>query len=88
MVSKEIAVSQSIVDYFNSNFTDDDCFITADTPLRTIKKLDSIALLELILFLEEEFDLSIPDDDVTLENFHSAATIADYIAGRVASSRN
>jgi acyl carrier protein len=33
--------------------------------------LDSTGILELITFIEEEFNVSFPDDDLTSENFDS-----------------
>lgn len=37
--------------------------------------MDSLGIMKLILFLEENFQIKISDDDLTLENFKSIETI-------------
>ncbi|MBM3789199.1 MAG: acyl carrier protein [Acidobacteria bacterium] len=41
--------------------------------------LDSIEALRLALGLEREFDIGIPDADLTADLFRSIGTLADYI---------
>jgi acyl carrier protein len=86
MTTQSAYVTDTIVDYLNMNFTGDGVNISTSTSLRSIKSLDSIRLLELILFLEEAFAISIADEDVTLENFYSVATVSEYVAQRGAAS--
>ena len=45
--------------------------------------IDSLTLVELLSQLEETFGLSIPIDDLELENFRSIASIARLVAQRV-----
>ncbi len=42
--------------------------------------LDSAGLMELMIWYEAEFGLSIPQDDFTLENFGSVDQMTDYLA--------
>ena len=42
--------------------------------------LDSIALVQLIVFLEEEAGVRIPDQEVTPDNFDSVKRIAEFVA--------
>jgi acyl carrier protein len=42
--------------------------------------LDSPALLELILWFENEFDLEIDQDELTVENFGTIDAMASYAA--------
>jgi acyl carrier protein len=58
---------------------------TADTPLlgRGVG-LDSVEALALALGLEREFDISIPDADLTVELFESLGALADYVARQAA----
>lgn len=37
--------------------------------------MDSLGIMKLILFMEENFQIKISDDDLTLENFKSIETI-------------
>jgi acyl carrier protein len=41
--------------------------------------LDSLALVELLSYIEEEFGAEISLDDVEIEDFHSIARIAEYV---------
>jgi acyl carrier protein len=42
--------------------------------------LDSVEAVALILSLEQEFGISIPDDELTVDLFKSVSTLANYIA--------
>lgn len=46
--------------------------------------LDSVAILRLVAALEEEFDVEIEDNVLRPELFKSVATLAAYMASRVA----
>ncbi|MFC4304483.1 acyl carrier protein [Cohnella boryungensis] len=41
--------------------------------------LDSVAFLNLIVNLEREFSIAIPDDDLLFDNFRTVALIEDYL---------
>ena len=41
--------------------------------------LDSLALVELLAYIEKEFEAEISLDDVEIEKFHSIAKIAEYV---------
>jgi acyl carrier protein len=45
--------------------------------------LDSIAILGLVVGLEDEFDLEIPDTDVVIDNFDSLDSISRYVVRRL-----
>lgn len=58
--------------------------LAMDEPLyRTEAGFDSIALMEFILRLEDEFGISIPDEDLDPEIFHSINTIVTYMLRRI-----
>lgn len=42
--------------------------------------MTSIDMVELMLGVEAEFDIGIPAGDITLQNFRSAAAIAELVA--------
>ena len=46
--------------------------------------IDSMALLKVLLFVEQEFGFWVPDDDLIEPNVASATTLARYVAGRLA----
>ena len=41
--------------------------------------IDSMGIMRLVAFLETEFGVSVPPEDVTIENFETPQTIADYV---------
>jgi acyl carrier protein len=41
--------------------------------------LDSLGVLQLVLFIEEQFGVEVPDEDVVFENFQSVSAIAEYL---------
>ena len=44
--------------------------------------LDSTGILELVTFIEEEFNVSFPDDDLTSENFDSIDRVVSILERR------
>lgn len=44
--------------------------------------LDSAGIMELIVWYEDRFDLSIDQDDLTIENFGTVNAMADYLSRR------
>lgn len=43
--------------------------------------IDSLALVELLFAIEREFSVSLPLDDLEIENFRSVSRISEVIAG-------
>ena len=48
--------------------------------------IDSMGIMRLVAFLESEFDVSVPPEDVTIEHFESARTISQYVQSSRAGS--
>jgi acyl carrier protein len=59
-----------------------DVDVMPDTPLLETGLLDSMGLVGLVRFLEQEFGIEIPDEDMGPELFESPAALAGYIARR------
>jgi acyl carrier protein len=61
-----------------------DVNIQPDDPLLSGNdRFDSFALMELVLRLEDTFDIHIPDQDLDLSIFHSVATLSAYVRVRL-----
>ncbi|NMO13933.1 acyl carrier protein [Pyxidicoccus fallax] len=60
--------------------------IGADDGLQSVIGLDSVGFLELRVICEDEFKVSISDEDFNSENFRTVNQIATLIAGLKASS--
>ncbi len=59
-----------------------------DTPL--IGKglgLDSVRIIELVVGLEEEFDLFFDDSEMSMEIFENIVKIAEYISGKLGNKK-
>lgn len=53
--------------------------LSLDTELLTSGLLDSLGILQLTVFLGEEYGIEIGDEDFTLENFGSVRTLVAFI---------
>jgi acyl carrier protein len=50
--------------------------------------LDSVETLALVVSLEEEFEMSIPDDELTVDLFKNVGTLTDYIMHALSNRTN
>lgn len=58
--------------------------IDARTPLLgALPELDSMAVLELIVVLEERFEITVEDADVSAEAFETLASLTDLVQSRL-----
>ena len=57
--------------------------VSADEPLIG-NFVDSVDVLNLILFIEERYDIHIQDDEVTPENFETISHLAALVARKLA----
>jgi acyl carrier protein len=53
--------------------------LAEDEPLFSSGTIDSFAIAQIGVFIEVEFDLYIPDPDLTVENMDTVGQIADRI---------
>ncbi len=56
--------------------------VNPDTPLVSSRILDSLAVLQLVTFLEESFGISIEDDELVAQNFDSVSHMAAMVAAK------
>lgn len=61
--------------FFNSDRSD----IPLDLSLVEEGVVDSYGIIDLIEFLESQFDVAVPDEDITKENFGSINKMTEYI---------
>lgn len=54
--------------------------LSDETDLIESGVIDSLALVELLFALEQEFSISLPFDTLDIESFRSIRTIAEHIA--------
>lgn len=57
--------------------------LDAEQSLTEAGVLDSMGVLELIMFIEERFGITVPDEDTLPENLDSVSRIVRYVGDRV-----
>jgi acyl carrier protein len=56
--------------------------ISVDDEIVLDGTVDSLGVTRLVDFLETEFGIAVPPEDVTIDNFRSIATMAEYVRSR------
>ena len=59
----------------------DEADVTADTHLMKDLEADSLDAVEIIMAIEDEFEIEVPDEDA--EKFQSVADIVKYVEERI-----
>jgi acyl carrier protein len=62
---------------------DDSLTIDENENLLVTGVLDSLALMRLVMHLEDTYDIEIPPSEITLENFASLTTMTGYLENRL-----
>lgn len=71
-----------VLDYVKDEYLEDeDQEITVDTPLITGGIVDSFSMVSLKRFLENKYQISIPDDKATPESFDTVNSIVELVKG-------
>lgn len=63
-----------------------DLTIADDTDLLASGLLDSLSVMSLVFFVEQELAIQIPAEDITIEHFESLAAIEAYLVARGAAT--
>ena len=53
--------------------------VSPDDDLVASGVLDSLGLMQLVLFIDEKLSIHIPDEDVVIDNFRTVRILADYL---------
>lgn len=57
--------------------------VTPDYPLIGQQVLDSLGILQVVSFLESEFDVEVEDDELVADNFVSIAAITKLVESKL-----
>jgi acyl carrier protein len=73
-----------IIDYISQELVSDQELLPlhADTPLMDSNIIDSMAFLNLVMFLEDQFGITVADTDLTRDNFDTVNAICAYVRSR------
>ena len=72
---REYVIENLLVGDEEAEFSDDQSFLETGM-------IDSTGILEVILFLENEFDLEISDEEMVPENLDSVASIGRFVLSK------
>ncbi len=81
---QQMDTHQRIRNYLTENFlfSGNGFSLDDDASLLDTGIVDSTGVLEVILFVEETFEIEVADEDVTPDNFDSVNRIAAYVASK------
>jgi len=69
--------------YISSQILDKPGFsLKNDTPLLESRILNSLSLLKLVVYLEKEFGIVVPADELVPENFKTIDAICNYLQSK------
>lgn len=66
-ISEDLLVGQS------------DLALEADENILTSGLIDSLGIMRVVTFIEDEFGIAIPPEDVTIEHFRTVQHLANYL---------
>lgn len=76
-MSTEAKVREYILDNFL--FTDDQNALSSEDSFMNKGIVDSTGMLEIIYFIEDEFEMSVDDEEMVPENLDSVNNIVEFI---------
>ena len=82
-------IEQKIKDYILREFLSDETDLMLDSDLPLIQQgiVDSLGILQLVSFIEEEFNIKIAPEDVVLENFAMVNAIKKLVIAKLPSAQ-
>jgi acyl carrier protein len=72
-------IKEIVFEYLQKRYPDSLKSVKIEDDFSTIIILDSMSIMDLTFFLEEEFKIKIYDQDMTFNNFSSFFKIVEYI---------
>ena len=61
---------------------DPDVVIEAEDDLLSGGHVSSLAAMRIVAFIEEQFDIKVPDEDLLIDHFISVEAMVRYVEGR------
>ena len=78
-------MEKTILNYLNEQLLDNDIDedLDGNTDLLGSGILDSLGMVQLIAFVEKEFDVKVEPEDMVIENFMDVNSVCTYISGKL-----
>lgn len=78
-------MAEKIIEYIYDEYVEDESTeIKADTPLISSGLVDSFSMVSLKMFLEDEYDIQMTDDEASTEAFDTVNRIIELVNKKVA----
>ncbi len=71
-------IQSALLNFIHENLVGDNVLINAKYPLADAG-LDSFSIIELVLYIERTFNVSLPDEALTRANVFTVQTLADCV---------
>lgn len=72
-------VSRELLKFIQENLVDASLKLTPQTDLHNVAGIDSMAMVQIILFIERKFGVSFSDDELNPEIFNSIEVLAETV---------
>ena len=73
----------NVLHTISKHFAEKGIDLEPDEDLFSSGQVDSVSMMEAIAFMESEFEMSIPQDDLMPDNFRSLQIISGYIERKI-----
>ena len=78
-------IAEKVRGFIKENFYADASDLTDEASLLDMGIVDSTGILELVMFLETEFDIKVEDQEILPENLDSIANTVEFVKQKQAS---
>ena len=68
-----------LTEFVSEELLDLDEPVSADESLLAEGMVDSLGMMRLVAFIEQEFDYKVPAGDLTIQNFRTIGVLSDYL---------
>lgn len=78
-----MGITEELTTYISEELLDDDFPVTADESLLADGMVDSMGMLRLVAYIDERWNIEVPPQDFTIENFRTVSAIGAYLSSRL-----
>ena len=77
-------VAETLLRHINDELVDEDARgeVEVDTQLLLDEYVDSVSVIQLVVFIETAFGCVVPPEDITIEHFGTVGLLAAYLRDR------
>ncbi|MCB1216754.1 acyl carrier protein [bacterium] len=74
---------EKIIQFIHDEYVDDGTEVDDNTPLISSGLVDSFSMVSLKLYLEQEFEIEIDDDEASTEEFETVSRIQSLVSRKL-----